>query len=256
VDMEPGTVVDKFYYVNGNLLLYNPTEVSGLTGKGRTVRDDVFSYLSQGYTVDHPIVKVGGKFWTRRDINHTMGFADDPNARKRRTNEHLENDVLYGRFDLDIGYYYRRDNDWIWGYAPNTYFQGNPNTKWYMPRAADVSELYSFLGFNPKALFPGQVSGFNARFTGYYGVHDILTGKTFTDGAKKVRYKGKYHFIATRNADSDTDAFLLILGADYSLVARAAEGEWHADYYPVRAVRGYMYQYPALETIEDNTFYD
>jgi len=255
IDMDTGVYITAFYYVNGNLLLNNPTTVSGLTGKGRTVKDDVFPFMNSGYTEDHPLVKVGSKFWTRRDINHEMGFADNPTVRKRRTNEHLENGTLYGRFDLDLGYYSQKDNDWIWGYVPNTYFSDNPNTKWYMPCAAEVRDMYGFLGFNPKALFKGQVSGFEAAFAGYYGIHDIINGGSFSDSSKKVRYKGRYQFFATRNTGNDTDAILLILGDDYKFILREALGDWHTDYYPVRAVRGYMFDYPNIQTIEDNTYY-
>jgi len=255
-DLEPGTILEHFYYTNGNLLLFNPTNVAGLTGKSRTVRDDVFSYMTEGYTIDHPLVKLGAKFWTRHDITHSMGFADNPDARKRKTNEHIENGILYGRFDLDIGYYARKDNGWTWGYAPNTYYEDNPNTLWYMPKAVDVAELYAFLGFNPKALFPGQVSGFNARFNGYYGLHDIINSSSFSDASKKVRYKGQYQFFATRNDDNVADAILLILGSDYTIESRAALGDWHTDYYPMRAVRGYMFIYPKLQTIKERTYYE
>ena len=248
MDYEPGERITRFWYVNGNLLLSSPTSVSGLTAKSRTVEDDTFQYIF-GTTHRHPIVKVGSKFWTRRDIDHNMGFSENPSNRRARTNEHLVDNVLYGRYYYDIGYYQQKDNEAWWGYQPNTYYDGQPNTKWYVPLPDDVRQLYAYLGFNPKVLYRGEVSGYDAAFNGYYGIHDFLTGGSFGDGQMAVRYRGQLNIFATRAsgtnaADNASQALLLMLDTDYRFTLQEAVGEWHSDYFPIRPVRGWMYEYP------------
>lgn len=251
-DYLPGERIETFYYVNGNLLLDDPTTTRGRKGSGRTVMGDMF-YFVYGGLKKHPIVKIGSRFWTRHDIDHSMGFTVNPNSGRPRADEYEENGVLYARYQYDIHRLIMSNNEWIWGYVPNTGFDGNPNMRWYLPSVADVSDLHAFLGFNPKALFPGQVSGFNAGFNGYLGVHDFLNNSSFKDGKKTVRYKGQLNILATRNPEGDTDAVLLMLEPNYSFIATPAIGDWHNDYYPVRPVRGFMFEYPTLKTIKEHS---
>ena len=252
-EYERGDCITTFYYVNGNLLLTNPSNVSGLTGKNRTIAEDVFMYVI-GNTKRTPIVKVGSKFWTRCDIDYNMNFSENPSNKRGKTNEHLVDGVLYGRFQYDIGYYQQKDNDWIWGYAPNTLYPDMPNMKWYLPLSDDVQQLYTYLGFNPKTLFKGQASGFNANFNGYYGIHDFVNNTSFGDGQLAVRYKNELNIFATRHVEDPSKALMVTLDRNYKLRLYETVGEWHADYFPIRPVRGWMYEYPTLQTINDNTF--
>ena len=249
----PGDRISTIYYVNGNLLLDNPTTVSGLTGKDRTVMDDVFYYF-YGNIETTPVVKVGAHFWTRQDIRHNMGFTRDPNSRRTKLNEYLIGDVLYTRFYNDIGYYSQLDNEWMWGEKTNTFFDENPNMRWFLPTTKDIRDLYAFLGFNPKALFLGQVSGFNAGFNGYYGIHDVVKNRSFGDGRNDVRYKGELNVFAVKMQEDDDDPDIVVLDKNYRFTTYKAIGDWHDDYFPVRPVRGYMFEYPTLKTIQDNTY--
>jgi len=252
-ELNPGEHINTFYYVNGNLLLDNPTNVSGLTGKDRKVMDDVFYYY-YGDVEQTPIVKVGSLFWTRRDISHHMGFTLDPNARRTKLDEYLVDDVLYTRFYNDIGYYSRQDNEWIWGEKPNTFYEGNPNMRWYLPTSDDIQYLYAFLGFNPKALFLGQVSGFNAGFNGYYGIHDVVNHRSFGDGKNNVRYKDQLNVFAIRMQEDEDGADIIVLDRNYRFTTYQATGDWHDDFFPVRPVRGFMFEYPTIKTINDNIY--
>ena len=252
-DLTPGTVLDRFWYVNGNLMLSSPSSAKGPSGNNWTVRDDYFYYV-YGSLETTPIVKVGAQFWTRKDVPHNMGFTKDPNSRKTTTNEYVVDGVLYTRFYYDIGYYPRRNNAWIWGYQPNTQFEGDPNTRWYLPSSDDIMALYSYLGFNPKALFKGQASGFNAGFNGYYGMYDLIEGKSFDDGANRVRYAGQFSMLASRPLEDVEGDFVVVLDKDYHFSFYKATGDFDNEFYPVRPVRGYMFEYPLLKTIEENTF--
>lgn len=246
-----GSLIEKFWYVNGSLALKNPSNVPNLTGIDRQVRDEAFYYLYDDQVARYPIVKIGSCYWTRRDIDVHMGFTSDPVSKRNRTDEHLVDGTLYARFYYDIGYYQNLDNGWLWGYDPNKDYANNPNLKWYMPEATDIKNLYAFLGFNPKALFKGQQSCFDAQFNGYYGVHDIIHNTSF-GGNNAMHYKGEYCFLASRNTEN-REAVIMVLDTNYHLELKEARGGWSDDYYPIRAVRGWLYTYPKLSDIVKNT---
>lgn len=256
-----GDKVEVFYYVNGNLLLQNPTSVSLVSSKRRNVQDDcLMLYTNDSYgavTHRHPIVKVGSNFWTRCDIDHLMMFAEKDDG---TTSDQLYDGVLYTRFQWDVNNVFAKYNGWTWGYEPNTFYDNKPNTKWYLPMTDDLMQLYNFLGFNPKSLFAGQVSGWNARFNGYYGISDIHNqNRNFSGGQRQVRYKGELNVVSSRNSQDLKEACILVINPDYTLeliddktYRNSFRYEWRNNYYPVRPVRGYMYEYPTLSTIKKN----
>lgn len=252
-DLSPRTILDKVYYVNGNLAKDSPAKVSGLTSKERAVKDDAFYYI-YGSTEETPIVKIGSQFWTRKDVPHNMGFTKDPDSRKASVQEYVVDGVLYSRFYYDVGYYPRRNNAWTWGYVPNVNFEGDPNMRWYLPSPADVQNLHKFLGFNPKALFRGQASGFDAGFNGYYGTYDIIKGKSYGDGRNAVRHSLDLNVFASRPIEELDEVLVAVLDRNYRFTFRSATGNYYDQFYPVRPVRGYMFEYPTLQTIKDNTY--
>ena len=260
-EYQPGDYVEKFWYVNGSILTNNPTGLDALTGKNRTVLDDqlilyIDAQKNSGFH-RHPIVKVGCNFWTRSDIDHNMLFAEDVNS---STLDHLNesNGILYTMFQFDTNYEFNATNDWIWGYKPNQYFDTKPNSLWYLPTADEVKSLYAYLGFNPKALFKGEVSGWDAQFNGYYGDSDILNGNKYFSGRKQaLRYNGTLNIIASRNSSDIDDACLMVLSDNYSTslidnntVNTPYRAIWRNNCYPVRPTRGYMYTYPPLSEIK------
>ena len=239
-DMAQDSVLTRFWYVNGNLMPESPVDLPSYGQKGREVRDDAFYFLEPRKTYSHPIVKVGSNFWTRADIDHPMGFCEDPHSGYLYFDELVEDDVLYTRFDFQINDIIMEDNDWIWG----------NERRWYMPTSVEVKSLEAFLGFNPKALFPGQLSGFDARFNGYWGISDVLNGRaTFPDNRLALRYKGQIHLFSVVDNGGD-EPQLLVLDGNYHLTRYDVLGEWHEDYYPVRPVRSNKFEYPSLEVIE------
>lgn len=249
-DLPPGYCITKFWFVHGNLSLKNPTNVEGLKGTNPIVIGDYFYYI-YAKTYKHPIVKIGSNFWTRSDVYYEMGFTDEPDTGNNPNDEHLVDGTLYARFYYDIGIYQREDNGWLWGNDPNQYYTDKPNMKWYMPRVSEIEALYAYLGFNPKALYQGQQSGFDAQFHGYYGVNDLLNNTGFgTNNA--VRYRDQYMFMASRTDDTG-QAKVLVLDRDYHLRLMEPLGDWSDDYFPLRPVRGWMYTYPKWSEIIKNT---
>ena len=239
-DMAPDSVLTRFWYVNGSLMPESPVDLPSYGQKGREVRDDAFYFLDPRKAYSHPIVKVGSNFWTRADIDHPMGFCEDPHSGYLYFDEQVEDGVLYTRFDFQINDIIMEDNDWTWG----------NERRWYMPTSDEVRGLEAFLGFNPKALFPGQLSGFDARFNGYWGISDVLNGRaTFPDNRLALRYKGQLHLFSVMDNGGD-DPQLLVLDNNYRLIRYDVLGDWHEDYYPVRPVRNYKFEYPKLEVIK------
>ena len=243
-------IIKQVNYINGSLDIDQPgVNFISEDQRNRVVQDDVFFFRSSPNTYEYPIVKIGSQFWTRCDIYHKMGLATS--ASSERTLDVVKDGVLYARFWYDLGRLTADVNKWQWAYEPNTLFEGNPNMKWFFPRGEDVSDLYAYLGFNPKALFKDQASGFNAEFNGYYGGYDIVNKKATEEVT--VRYKGELTTFATRNTTNENNAMLLVLDKNYHLYAAAngPDGSWRENYYPVRPVRGYMFNYPTLNTIQD-----
>jgi hypothetical protein len=240
-DLPPGYCIKQFWFVHGNLSLKNPTNLEGLKGTNPIVTGDYFYYIFAD-TFRHPIVKIGSNFWTRSDVYYEMGFTSDPDSWRNRSDEQLIDGTLYSRFYYDIGHYQQEDNGWLWGYDPNTFYKDSPNMKWYMPMSSEVEALYAYLGFNPKALYQGQQSGFEAQFHGYYGVNDLINNRGFGTN-NDVRYLDQYMFLASRASDSERD-LVMVLDRDYHLRLMEPIGTWSDDYFPLRPVRGWMYTYP------------
>ncbi len=248
--MKNSDIVKRVSYINGSLNVeISETKFISEDKRGRTVRDDIFYFRSSPNTFKYPIVKIGEHFWTRKDVSHKMGLATS--ASSDRTLDVVKEGVLYARFWHELGRTTVGANKWLWAYEPNTLFPGNPNTKWFFPTGEDIRRLHTFLGFNPKALFPGQASGFNAQFNGYWGTYDILN--EVEESSMNMQYKGELNIFATRNTKNDSEARLVVLDKNYNLyeAATGANGPWRENYYPVRPVRGYMFNYPTLNTYQD-----
>lgn len=250
--------VKTIYYVNGTLSV-NDSGIKYVSEdeRGRCVGDDVLMLKTVGtdYKLHkHPIVKVGNMFWTRDNIDHNMMFTENPDKRNANNRDIIKNGILYTRFQYDVGFWFKGVNKWTYGYNPMANVEGKPNLLWYLPSPEILSNLYAYLGFNPKALFKGQCSGFDAQFGGYVGDVDILHPKQkFASSGNLLRYDNQLCVLASRNTDSRQSPSLLILHSDYrwQLLDDASLGtDWHRNYYPVRLCRGAYYIFPDWETLK------
>lgn len=248
--------VKKLYYVNGTLYANAPAfNCYNEDTKGRQVRDDVLMLrnIHDNILHRHPIVKIGNTFWTRKNIDHAMDFTDNVNDRTAVSQELIEDNVLYSRIQYEVGFWFRTYNSWTYGYSPLTSVDGKPNTKWYLPTPSQLTELYAYLGSNPKALFKGQTSGFEAQFSGYVGYYDILEGKNFPNYRKEMHYDTQLCALASHSPDNNQAPNLLLLRKDYSL-KKLDDGtigtDWRKNYYPIRLCRGAYYSFHDLETLK------
>ena len=260
-DLAAGSYIEKFWYVNGSLSLLNPTDIDGLKARRQTTTDEYLWFFadddSGAKTYAHPLVKVGSQIWTRHDIDHRMLFAESFSGGSL---DQMNDGVLYTMFQWDVNSEFDAYNGWLWGYKPNVYYASTPNTKWYLPTANDVKNLYEYLGFNPKSLFKGELSGWDAEFNGYYGNCDLLNKNRYFSGRQReMRYKGTLNVICSKNTDDTDDACILVIDTDYHLTLiddKTFTGGystfWRSNFYPVRPVRGFMYEYPLLKTVNNN----
>lgn len=249
--------VKKLYYVNGTLYANAPAFTCyNEDTKSRQVRDDVLSLrnIHDNKLHKHPIVKIGNTFWTRNNIDHAMDFSENTTDRTATSQEVILNNVLFSRIQYEVGFWFRTYNSWTYGYSPLTSLDSKPNTKWYLPTPTQLSELYVYLGSNPKALFKGQTSGFEAQFSGFVGSYDILEAKSFTDHGNKQRYNGELCALASHTPGSDNQTpNLLLLRSDYSfkkLDDSSLDKAWRNNYYPIRLCRGAYYSFHDLETLK------
>ena len=258
--MPPTSVIKKFWYVGGNLLLRNPTGLGldVLKGMQRSIQEDFLPL----YTDDeagaikhaHPIVKIGSKFWTRRDIDHRMLFA---NSESEPGSDQMQDGMCYTLFTLQSNSKQFSDyNGWVFGYDPNNFYSTKPNMLWFLPTPDDIKDLYQFIGYNTKALFKDQTAGWDAQFSGYYGHIDILNKNTrFSDGQRAIRYKGQLNAISSTNGRTEKSACVLLLQPDYNLTLISDDtynSQWRTNFYPVRPVRGFMFKYPTTDDINKN----
>lgn len=256
--LEPGRIVTKFWYTHGNLMLKNPTKEAGRTGKSPMIMEDFLPLYTDddGGSIKHahPIVKVGSKFWTRYDIDHRMLFAE---SESYAGTDQMQDGICYAPFIyMNSNKEFNIYNDWIWGYDPNKYFEDNPNLKWFLPTPDDVKELHQYIGFNAKALFKDQISGWDAQFNGYYGHIDVLDeNKRFSDRRRQLRYQGQLNVISSQNSGKESDACLLMLQPDYTLKLvsdKTWNPQWRNNFYPVRPMRGYLFNYPTYSQIDNH----
>ena len=238
------TVLNQIGYVGGNL--YHDRHQLPFQNVTPETHDDFFIYRYNGETHTTPVVKVGASFWTRRDITHGMGFTPDPDS-DDDVREIMTDGTLFTRFQYDVTAQAGRSNSWSYGYD---------GKRWNLPQPAQVYQLFIYMGITPKALFRGQVSGFNAQFNGYQGQADILNSNALGENAH--RGKGELNIVASKSSNSVDDACLMLLDSHYRLQLiddKTYPGgdakQWRTNYYPVRLCRGMGYEYPSLQTIQD-----
>ena len=258
----PGHVISTLYYINGNLYTSpNGINISAPADGRCTVADDelIFNLMDELTSHRHAVVKIGSAFWTRHDMDHSMRFTFYPNDdNEDDIRETFHNNVLFTRFQAEVGYWFNQQNKWCYGYAPVTSLSTQPNTLWYLPTPNQVKQLYAYIGFNPKALYRGQCSGFNAAFNGYAGTQDILNGNASfpASGTMQQHEQGRLNVISSKSTKDMADACLLVLDDHYTLREindQTANKYWRLNYYPVRLCRGAFYNYPTLETIQKHT---
>ena len=111
--------------------------------------------------------------------------------------------------------------------------------KWYLPQTDDIMNLRNYVYKNPKVLFKGQLSGFDAQFDGFYGVYDIMNDDKYL-GSFDFHYVNEYSVIACKG-EGQTGA-ALVLTPDYQLRTTTLKSA-NDNFYPVRLFRSSNFKY-------------
>lgn len=227
-------VIKKAYYIHGNL--YTETYDMGIDStRTLTVEDE---WLKIPFHPDYAIVKIGSGYWTRKNAEKLLGFGKRLSATSWRYFEQIYQGVAYS----DV--FYPRDPLYLQcadlGTADSKTGEV-PEGFWYLPAKDDLDALQKYVGRNPKTLFPGQQTGFEATFDGCMMYHDFLTGEDLPN--RTIRYRGEKCFIAFKDTRSDlsTGGTALMLSPNYTLKRCPIEDDYD-NWYPVRLYRNSQYR--------------
>lgn len=233
----PGDRLDTLYYIDG--AFYPKNMGINVPEYQMTVKDET---LDLPFNDNHyGVVKIGPGFWTRENIRENLYFGEpydpsDPNCDEYDYYEDVINGMLYS--DVYYGAYVPT--------AFENYFESKTDATgkrayWFLPCEADINTLQRYVGNNCKALFPGQQSGFEAQFAGYFGYYDDMNGGApFSVGWEELRYYGQYCFIVAKD---DRQSQALILSPDYT-IKKSSVNLTHTNWYPIRAFRLSSYVHP------------
>lgn len=221
--------ITKLYYVNGNLYLNDMN--AGVSYGGITV-EDAYCVLIDNVTDRLPFVKIGAGYWLRANLEHSiyLGEPDDPDDEYSNVtvNEIFDGNRYYTNTFGVIDPTYRSMNEDFIGVD-----------KWYLPQTDDIMNLRNYVYKNPKVLFKGQLSGFDAQFDGFYGVYDIMNDDKYL-GSFDFHYVNEYSVIACKG-EGQTGA-ALVLTPDYQLRTTTLKSA-NDNFYPVRLFRSSNFKY-------------
>ena len=228
--------VDTVYYLHGNIYETNLGIDTPIPSKQKIV-DESLTLQYDNEKETYPIVKIGSGYWTRKNINVTMGFEYNYNSCDWK--DPITNDNYYA---CAFG---TNDEVFMW-YNGNVYgFDLDENyklpVKWHVPQTSDAYIMSKYLGHNLKGMMKNQVVGFDAQFWGYYGNIDYL------DNNKK------YPYFQVRDTDKcyitfkndENSCMALVLTTDYKLLSVPGIRS-ESNMYPVRLFRTPYYKYPNL----------
>ncbi len=230
-DCVAGQVLDTLYYIDGAIYASN----YGIKTRHKSL-ETTFEFLRiNGHVTVYPVVKIGHGFWTRRPIAESLGFGiryDNGWAYK----EQIVGGILYA----DV--YYPKNPLY-----KNTADFGVGEGLWYIPSIDDLNALLTYIGRNPKALFPHQQTGFEATFDGCLSTYDFLNGQNIGDVPRFI-YKGQAAFIPFKNDRElySTGGRALVLKPDYTLTDVELRLEDGRGRYAVRPFRNSMYVHKSL----------
>jgi hypothetical protein len=230
--------VSKIYYLHGNLYCKDYGAVYQTT-YNMQVNDELMT--PRGWKFGYPIVKIGSGYWTRQNITDYMEFGFYDEWDWFESSETVEDGTLFAGIYGTNSDEFLLINENIFGPDQD---EGYGKAKlWYLPLAEDREFLTTYLGNNLKALFKGQVSGFDAQFDGYFGAFDD-NGNFWPDRKTLRRYKGERCYVPFKdNPESNTgEAFMLTPNYTWQKIPTSAD----RNYYPVRLFRTAYFVHKSL----------
>jgi hypothetical protein len=237
-DMGYYDVASSAYYIHGNLYHTN-YGVPCQTKFSSVVKDELMQ--ANGWTKGYAVVKIGSGFWTREYIQNQMQFGYTKYG-KFDVQEVLDDGLLFADPFGSNKSTFLSTNKKIYG--PDLDASYGVSNLWYLPLKEDRENLTSYLGYNLKALFKGQVSGFEAAFEGYYGSRDDQ-GNRFSPLEYKRRKKGESCYIIFKDGSTSSQGVGLILTPNYTW--EQIEVTSKLNYYPIKLYRTSYFIHQELE---------
>lgn len=230
-----GDILNTLYYVHGNLYAED---------FGIAMQKQELTTTNEVFRVDNiaiPIVKIGSGYWTRRNMNESLGFGTpkDPNNLDGAytTQERFRGNMLYTNIFYGNSAAFRDSHPKLFDDEKDE--QTGEAIHWYLPMPKDISNLKEYIGQNPKSLLMGQVTGFDAQFAGYWGGFDVLRDNA-SFGGSDYHYIDEYCFLAAKQ--SQTSGTVMVLGKNYNTTFVDINSN-AANWFPVRAFRTSYYTY-------------
>lgn len=214
------------YYIHGNLYDRDYGNACSIP-RNTTVRDHRLQFSE--WTVTYPVVKIGSGYWTRTYVTRSMSFGVRSSGRFK-TYETVDGGILFANIYETNNSAFLSANSEIYGPATEEY--SNKQTLWYLPLSDDRQHLTDYLGRNLKALFKGQMSGFDAAFEGYFGSYDDA-GNSLGQNAR--RYQNEKCYIAFKDGATTSTGEALVLSPNYTWDRIVTSTTFN--YYPVRLFR-------------------
>lgn len=225
-------------YYSGGTLYHEPNEIKPKRVSVSTSDVNLILQDASKPRFSYPIVKIGNGYWTRSYLRNEMRFGKIKKPGHPEygyySREHLIKDPIdQEKWLLYANYFHGNDPA-----HKNQHCFGSAEGLWYLPTSDDLICLLTTIGKNPKALFIGQVSGYDAEFKGYYGKYDIWNNQ------KKPNYMMMGENLCLIGfKDNSTSGDVLVIGADYSL-RQISVKEAEDNNYPIRLFRNSSFVYP------------
>ena len=228
----PGDCLSTLYYIDG---AFYPTDIGIRIPQYRmTIRDE---YLKIPGHPDYAVVKIGPTFWIRQNIADELDFGilhDSYGYEVWEYRESIHDDILYAEIFNPLD-----------DYKVNCQKVGSEPDKWYVPSNTDLDAMIQYIGKNPKALFQGQQSGFNATFDGCEMYYDFVSKQQLR--WLTLMYRGERCFISFKYDRSRTtqNGTALMLLPDYTFTTIPVTQGYKCRY-PVRLCRSNLYKHDIL----------
>lgn len=241
----PNKVLDSLFILSGNIYASSYGAYCKPVTSPFTIEPQY--YQLSGDSPKYPIVKIANLYWTRDDLHEEMDFGARDFSGRWMKFETLVNGTLYANAYQSNSTSFMKEYSGVWGLSLNEY---GYRTDWYVPLDEDQQHLVQYFGRNLKALFPGQASGFEARFNGFYGYLEPETGEEgdSDDYDELLVGVGKYSCLAFKKtlSEAKNTGEVLVLTSDYAWF-KADSVAANNNRYPVRAVRTSWRPYPSLQ---------
>lgn len=216
------TRLDSVYYLHGNIYL---------SSLGLDLRRSVAMAWKPKGILNLPIVKIGSGYWTRRNINQSIGSGVAVGTKFRYREFEANNKEIW----VNVKSRLNEPPQGIGDAIDDVY--GEP-MKWYFPTDKDRVAMLEYIGYETRHLLKGQLAGFDAQFEGFYGPGGV---DGIPEGPNSYHNTDKCYLIFKTDRTSDTGSAIRLDG-NYELQT-VSLGTGNNNFFPLRLFRSSYYFY-------------